>query len=190
MHHLEEKCLSSKTVFSGKFLTLNVDTVELPDGRITTRDCIKHPGAVAVLPVFKNGQVVMVEQFRYATGRAFLEIPAGKIEPNQDIRETALRELQEETGLIAGSLHYVGRYYPCIGYSDETIDFFVALDCEEGERDLDEDENLNVVNMLFSEVVDQCREGQQMDSKTLAGVIRIRQWWRKNNPFDLDLGEL
>lgn len=190
MSDLKEKLLASESVFKGKFLEVCVDTVQFPDGKTGTRDCVRHPGAVAVLPVFEDGTVVVVEQYRHAPGRVFIEMPAGKIEPGNSIEETAARELKEETGYEAEQLIHIGKYYPCIGYSDEIIDFFIALNCKPGERELDEDEHLNVLKMPFKELVQQCELGEQMDSKTLAGVIRVRAWWKRKGPFELDLGEL
>jgi ADP-ribose pyrophosphatase len=190
MPELKEVLISSETVFKGKFITVAVDSVEMPDGRKTTRDCVRHPGAVAVLPIFEDGTVVMVDQYRHAPGKVFTEIPAGKVEEGQSIEETAHRELEEETGLIAGELIWIGNYFPCIGYSDEIIDFFIALNCTKTKQHLDDDELLYVKKMTFKEVVEQCANGTQTDSKTLAGVIRVRNWWKKHSPFELELGEL
>lgn len=190
MKELKEILLETRPIFKGKFLELEVDTVKLPDGRITTRDCIRHPGAVAVLPIFADGTVVMVEQYRHAAKQSFIEIPAGKIEPNQSKEETAMRELMEETGLVSNELIHVGHYHPCIGYSDEIIDFYIALNSKTGKQRLDDDEHLFIKTMSFAKVVEACENGTQTDSKTIAGIIRIRSWWKKNGPFPLDLGEL
>lgn len=190
MPFLNEELISTETVFKGKFITVAVDKVKMPDGRLTTRDCVRHPGAVAVLPVFPDGEVIMVEQYRHAPGLVFTEIPAGKVEPGQSIEETAHRELEEETGLIAGELIWIGKYHLCIGYSDEIIDFFIALNCSKTKQHLDDDELLYVKKMPFKEVVEDCANGKQTDSKTLAGVIRFRRWWKEHAPFPLDLGEL
>jgi|AntRauMFilla1563_2_1112583.scaffolds.fasta_scaffold00069_14 ADP-ribose pyrophosphatase len=190
MPELKEVLISSETVFKGKFIRVAVDTIKMPDGRLTTRDCVRHPGAVAVLPIFEDGSVVMVDQYRHAPGQVFTEIPAGKVEAGQSIKETAHRELEEETGLVAAELIWIGKYHPCIGYSDEIIDFFIALNCTKTQQHFDDDELLYAKNMLFKEVVAQCANGEQTDSKTLAGVIRVRNWWKKNGPFPLDLGEL
>lgn len=190
MPELNEELIKSESVFKGKFINVAVDTVKMPDGRVTTRDCVRHPGAVAVLPIFEDGTVIMVDQYRHAPAKVFTEIPAGKVEAGQSIKETAHRELEEETGLVAGKLIWVGNYYPCIGYSDEIIDFFIALNCTKTQQHLDEDELLYAKKMRFTEVIEQCASGEQKDSKTLAGMLRIRNWWKNNGPFPLDLGTL
>jgi len=115
---LLEKKLSSKEVFKGKLLHVFYDEAELPDGSISSREWIKHPGACAVVPVFENGDVMMLRQFRYPVDQIFWEVPAGKIDSGEPQDETALRELHEEAGVATQEFAYVGHFYPAIVYSD------------------------------------------------------------------------
>ena len=105
---LFEKKIDSKQIFDGKIVKLFVDTVELPNGQIATREIVRHPGAVCVLPLTNDGEVIMVKQFRYPFNEVMLEIPAGKLEPSEDPYEAVKRELEEESGVIAGKIEHIG----------------------------------------------------------------------------------
>jgi hypothetical protein len=126
MKHLHEETLESEQVFRGKLLDIRRDRVRLPDGSEGVRECIVHPGAVVVIPVLANGDLLFERQFRYPVGHAFLELPAGKIDAGEDIAVTARRELLEETGHEADDWRHLGAMHPCIGYSNERIEIFLA----------------------------------------------------------------
>ncbi|HBQ60445.1 MAG TPA: NUDIX domain-containing protein, partial [Balneolaceae bacterium] len=113
---LVERKLNSKEVFKGKLLHVFYDEAKLPDGSVSSREWIKHPGACAVVPVFGNGDLMMLRQFRYPMSQIFWEVPAGKIDSGEPEDETALRELQEEAGVATNDFAYVGHFYPGIGY--------------------------------------------------------------------------
>ena len=108
---LFEKKIDSKQIFDGKIVKLFVDTVELPNGQLATREIVRHPGAVCVLPLTNDGEVIMVKQFRYPFSEVMLEIPAGKLEPSEDPYEAVKRELEEESGVIAGKIEHIGELY-------------------------------------------------------------------------------
>lgn len=119
--NLEEKTLSTKQIFEGKIISVQVDTVQLPNGEQSTRELVKHPGAVAVIPVTKDGKIIMVRQFRKALEKEIIEIPAGKLELGEAPEVTAIRELEEETGYTTKQLQYVQSFYTSPGFADEII---------------------------------------------------------------------
>lgn len=170
--HLEETTVSSDKLLAGKLLHVYRDIARLPDGREAVREWIKHPGASAVVALFDDDTVLMIEQFRYPPRRAFLEVPAGKLDAEgEDPAETAQRELEEETGYRAGTLVRLGSTYPCIGYSDEVIHIFLARDLMPGTRALAEGEHLEVVRRPFAAVVEEARRGGIADMKSALALL-------------------
>ena len=121
-----EKKVSSRVAYRGSLLRVNEDEVTLPDGSTALREYVVHPGAAIILPMFDDGSVLLERQYRYPVGQHFYELPAGRLEPDEAPLETAKRELLEETGYVAAEWRELGRLHPCIGYSDERIDFFLA----------------------------------------------------------------
>lgn len=169
--HLVETTLSSETVFKGKLLEVRRDLVKLPDDGESIREYIVHPGAVVVLALLDNGRLLFERQFRYPLRRVFLELPAGKIDPGEDILETARRELLEETGHAAGSWEHFGVMHPCIGYSDERIEIFLAQGVRQvSEQQLDHHEFLEVVELSLAEAREAVFAGQITDSKTITAL--------------------
>ncbi len=172
---LEETTVRSEKLLSGKLLHVYRDEARLPDGRVAVREWIKHPGAAAVVPLFDDGTVLLVRQFRYPPRRVFLEIPAGKLDaPGEDPQAAAQRELEEETGYRAGRLDALGTLFPCIGYSDEAIHFFLGRDLVEGRRALAEGEHMESVRMPFAEAVAMAERGEMGDMKTAAALLMAR----------------
>lgn len=180
---LIERTLSSEKVFNGRLLQVYVDEVELPDGSRSTREWIKHPGASAVLPVFENGDVMLVRQFRYPMSQIFYEVPAGKIDSRESAGSTASRELKEEAGLSCGQARYIGHFYPGIGYSDEIIHIYAAWDITQYEQKVDEDEFLLKARLPFRKAVEMVHSGETPDGKTMITVLRAWHWWQQNGPF-------
>lgn len=170
--HLSETQLESSQVYRGKLLDLRLDRVRLPDGKESTREYVLHQGAVVIIPVLDNGDLIFERQFRYPLRRAFLELPAGKIDPGEDIRDTAIRELLEETGHTADEWRYLGVMHPCIGYSNERIEIFMArgLRRESGQR-LDHGEFLDVLSLEMDEALQAVREGRITDGKTITALF-------------------
>ena len=171
---LLETGIESERLFSGAVFNLEVDRVKLPNGRIATRELIRHKGAVAIVPLFPDGTVAVEEQFRYAVGRIMIEIPAGKLDaPDEDREAAARRELREETGLSAGKLICLGDYFGSPAIVDERITLYLATELSEGERDLDDDEFLSVKRIPLEELTDAIVRGEITDGKTQAALARV-----------------
>ncbi|MDR9415703.1 MAG: NUDIX hydrolase [Gracilimonas sp.] len=182
---LIERKLNSKEVFKGKLLHVFYDEARLPDGSVSSREWIKHPGACAVVPVFDNGELMMLRQFRYPMRQIFWEVPAGKIDSGEKEDETALRELEEEAGVRTHNFAYVGHFYPGIGYSDEVIHIYVAWDLQSVPQKVDEDEFVTRQRIPFLKAVEMVHTGEINDGKTVICLLRAWEWWRQNKPFEL-----
>lgn len=172
---LDEKQLTSTLIFDGKVVHLYKDTVELPNGEPAVREVIRHIGAVAVLPLDENGDVIFVKQFRYPFSEVLLEIPAGKLDSkNEDHVEAALRELREETGVTCEELTYIGDLYPSVAILDEVIHMYCAQGLSYGECSPDDDEFLNVVKLPLDTAVQMVLEGRIRDSKTQVAILKTK----------------
>ncbi|MGF1669400.1 MAG: NUDIX domain-containing protein [Balneolaceae bacterium] len=182
---LVESKIDSENVFSGKLLDVYFDNVTLPDNEHSTREWIKHPGACAVVPVFNDGSIMLVKQFRYPTTQIFYEVPAGKIDSGEPQEVTAERELLEESGLTASEMKYVGHFYPGIGYTDEIIHIYVAWNLQESSQNVDDDEFLINYRIPFREAVDMINKGDISDGKTVCSILKTKEWWLKNKPFEV-----
>ena len=167
---LIEKVVASETVYEGGFLTVDHLTVELPGGGRSGRDIVRHPGAVGVLALHGDA-VILVRQFRVALDRVLLEIPAGKIDEGEDPVATARRELEEETGYVAGELTHLMTLATSAGFCDEAIDLYVTTDLRLGDTRPDEDEILEVVTMPFVELRRMVERGEIEDGKTVVATL-------------------
>ena len=169
----EEKKVSSRLIFDGKVVHLYCDEVSLPNGDLSVREYIKHIGAVCVVPVTDEGEIVCVRQYRYAIGKAMLEIPAGKLDaPDEDRREAALRELREETGASCKRLDFIGDFYSSPAILDERISMYMARGLEFGDTDFDDDEYIEIEKIPVDELVRMICSGEITDAKTQAGVLK------------------
>ncbi|MBE6577822.1 MAG: NUDIX hydrolase [Ruminococcaceae bacterium] len=169
----EEKQKSSELIFDGKVLHLYRDEIYLPDGREAFREFCRHIGAVCVVPVTDEGEIICVRQYRYAVAKTMLEIPAGKLDAkDEDPREATLRELREETGATCKSLTYMGKYFSSPAILDECIHMFLAEGLEFGETDFDDDEFIEIVKIPIDELVEMIMRGEIYDGKTQAAVMR------------------
>ena len=176
MNHLEEKFISRKEIFDGKVLHVVCDTIELPNGKEATREICLHNGAVAVIPVLPDGRVIMERQYRYAHGAVMLEIPAGKLDSADEIPlEAAARELREETGALAGKMTYLGELVASPALVSEVIHLYLAEDLTFGERELDEDEFLDVEYIPLSELKEMVMRGEIPDGKTQIAVLKASE---------------
>lgn len=171
---LTERTLSSETVYQGKIVTLLVDQAELPNGMQAKREVVLHPGGVAILPLDQDGNVTLVQQYRYPFHQLLLELPAGKLDEGEDHRVAAARELSEETGLEAGELTYLGCILASPGFCTEKLHMYLARDLSRAQSHPDDDEFLNVVTMPFEELFQKVMDGTLEDAKTVATVLKTK----------------
>ena len=172
--NLTEKQIDSTEVFGGKLLRVFNDRIILPNGQESTREYIRHVGAVAVVAMDNDGRIAVEHQFRYPFQAELMEIPAGKLDfEGEDPLEAARRELREETGITASQFEYLGPFYPTCAYSTEVIHLFFAWDLSFGERELDEDESINVEMIDLNDMLKLIFEGKIPDGKTQAAVLQV-----------------
>jgi ADP-ribose pyrophosphatase len=173
--HLKEIQVDSALVHDGDFLKVQRDTVRLPDGNITHREYIRHPGAVVILPLFDDDSVLLERQFRYPLNRVFIEFPAGKIDPSEESLSCAKRELLEETGYSASEWRFICTVHNAIAYSDEHLDIYLARGLIAGEARLDEGEFLETVRLPLEEILAWVRDGKVTDVKTMIGAFWLEK---------------
>jgi len=173
---LAEGTLTSDVVYEGRIFNVEELTVQLPDGKTGRRDVVRHQGAAAVLAINENDEILLVNQWRSALGRVECEIPAGKIDPGEDPRDCAIRELAEETGVVAGRFEYLTTFDTSAGFSDEALHLYVARDLEQGPANRDEDEFFEIQWIDFEKALDSCLNGQIQDAKT---IIALSVWGHK-----------
>lgn len=173
---LKETRLDTTLVYEGDFIRVHKDSVQLPDGTASSREYIAHPGAVAVLALLDNGNLVLERQFRYALQREFIELPAGKIDAGEDILHTAQRELLEETGYVACEWTHLATAWPCIGYADERMEYFLARGLIQQEQKLDSGEFLEVFELSLAEAIEWIRIGKINESKTIVGLFWLEKY--------------
>lgn len=174
-HHLKETCIASTLAYDGDFLKVQRDTVRLPNNQPATREYIKHPGAVVILPMLDDGSILMERQFRYPLKRVFIEFPAGKIDPGETPLACAQRELLEETGYTATDWQFVCTIHNAIAYADEHLDLYLARGLVAGERKLDEEEFLDTFLASPSDLLTWVREGKITDVKTVIGAFWLEK---------------
>ncbi len=167
----EEKCLETKTVYDGRLLKVRADRVQLPGGSESTREVVTHPGAVAMVPVTADDQVVLVQQWRYAAGGPLLEIPAGTLEPGEEPVTCAARELAEEIGCRAGRLEPLGSFFVAPGYSSERIHLYLATELQPAEGEPDADEAIEMLLVPLAQAVAMARDGRIEDAKSIIGLL-------------------
>jgi ADP-ribose pyrophosphatase len=170
---LTEKTLEQKTIYKGKVVTLRSDTVTLPNGKTGIREVVEHQGAVAVVPLTQDQELVLVRQFRYPFREEIWEIPAGKLDPGEDPLVCGKRELLEETGAAARAFVDLGVYYPTPGYSGEIIHLFGAVGLTFTTQNLDEDEFLEVKKFPLELVIKMIKNNEIPDGKTQAAVLKL-----------------
>jgi ADP-ribose pyrophosphatase len=182
MHKIDltEHFVSSEDLAVGNMLTVKRDTVRLPNGHQSQREYVVHPGAVVIVPILPNGNIIFERQFRYPLHQVFIELPAGKIDKGEDVLVTGQRELLEETGYSALHWHKLGVQHPCIGYSDEVIHIYLAQDLQLGQHQRDEDETLEVFEMSLNETTQMIYQGDITDSKTIVAIMLAEQYLKQH----------
>ena len=177
---LIEREVSSSLIYDGKVVHLYVDQIALPNGQPAVREYVKHIGAVAVLPLTDQNEVICVRQYRYAHRCLLTEIPAGKLDSaREDHVEAALRELREETGATCEKLTYLGLFRSTPAILDEKIDLYLAEGLTFGDTDPDEDEFLEIVKIPLEELTEMVMRGEITDGKTLVAVLKVNEFLRR-----------
>ena len=168
-----EKTLESKRVYEGRIINLRLDSVSLENGNTAMREVVEHPGAVGIVALKENGDIVMVKQYRKAVEQVLLELPAGKLEQDENPADCAARELTEETGYTAGDLRYLVSFYTSPGFSNEIMHMFLATNLKEGKKDPDDDEMVETVEISRDRAMDMILKGEIKDGKTIAGILLL-----------------
>lgn len=176
----EEKRVSSSAIFDGKVLHVRLDEITLPNGSPAIREYCHHNGAVCVIPICDNGDVICVRQYRYPFAEALIEIPAGKLDtPDEDPDDAVRRELREETGATSAKITYLGDYYGSPAILDERIYMYMAEELSFGDTDFDEDEFIELVRIPLDALVEMVLDGKIRDGKTQAAALRAYMMLRQ-----------
>lgn len=180
MKKYEEKTIRSTPIYTGKIISLRVDDVTLPNGNTSKRELIKHPGAVAIIPITDEGKIILVEQYRKALERSLIETPAGKLEPGEKPEVTARRELEEETGYGCHRLTFLQSFATSPGFADEIIHVYVAEDLYlvNEKADLDEDEFVDILEATIEEAEQMMASGKIFDAKTAYSILWAKEYLR------------
>lgn len=176
----EEVTIKSEKIYEGKILNLRIDTIELPDKRYSKREIVEHAGGVGIVAITNDDKIILVNQYRKAASKVLLEIPAGKLELNEQPKETAIRELKEETGYSSENISYLTEFFPTPGYCSEKIHIFTAKNLISGRQDLDEHELLEVIELPFDEAYEKVLNGEIIDGKTIIGILLLKLERDKN----------
>ena len=167
-----EKTINSKRIYEGKIIKVRIDTVELPDKKYSKREVVEHPGAVAILPITEDGHVILVNQFRKPIESILLEIPAGKLDNNENPEDCARRELKEETGIVAKNLEFLMEFYTSAGFSNEKMYLYLAKELEYLEPSPDIDEFVEIVKIKIEDLIAMVHDGSITDCKTIIAALK------------------
>ncbi len=178
--NLFEEKVSSRVVFKGNLVELYFDKVRLPNNKIATREKVLHPGAVAVVPVNKNNEIVFVKQYRYPIDKVLIEIPAGKLENNESPIECAERELGEEVGAVDGKFTHLTTIYTSPGFCNEKIDIYLVQDFMEKGSNPDDDEFLHIIKIHFDECIRMINSGEISDAKSIVGILMAHDYLKND----------
>ncbi len=170
---LKEETLQTETIHQGRNFTFQKKTVKLPTGRTTTREIVKHPGAVAIIPLLDKETVIMVEQYRTAAEKTLLEIPAGTLNPNENPEDCAKRELLEETGYHPQNLKKLLTAYPSPGYSSEKIHIYLATELTYKGQQPEEDETIKTRKIKLKDIEKMIEKGEIEDIKTICSIMKL-----------------
>lgn len=170
MDKLKETKISGQEIFRGKIINLRVDTVRLPNGKEATREVVEHPGAVAIAALNEKNEIILIHQYRAPVDEVIIEIPAGKLERGEDPFLCAQRELEEETGWLAGKWEHIFTFYTTPGFSDEVMYLYLAKDLQVSQQSLDEDEFVEIITVPVEAALEMAKTGQIKDAKTIMGI--------------------
>lgn len=173
---LTEHLLSTEIIATGGMLTVKRDQVRLPNGNVSQREYVVHPGAVVIVPLLPNGNVILEKQFRYPLHQVFIELPAGKIDAGEELLTAGQRELLEETGYSASEWIKLGHQHPCIGYSNEVIHIYLARGLSAGKHRRDDDEHLEVFEAPFADCISMIHHGEITDGKTIIALFLTEKY--------------
>jgi ADP-ribose pyrophosphatase len=177
---LPDTVIQSESIYQGKVVSLTLDTVRMANGRVVTREKVGHPGAVAVVPVDAEGNIILIRQYRHPAEKVLWEIPAGKLEPGEEPQECATRELAEETGYRPQRLDKITQFFTAPGFASEIIHLFFAENLEPAFALQDDDEAIAVRPTSFSECINMVADGRIEDAKTIIGILMMDAKKRKN----------
>ena len=171
-----EKILTSKYIYEGHVIKVRVDDILTADGRRTTREIVEHHGAVVVVPLDADDNVLMVDQYRSALGKNLLEIPAGGIDDGEDPKTTAIREMQEETGFKPKKLVSLGGFYSTPGFTNEYLYLYIATDLAPSRLTAEDTAGIELVRVPVAKVLGMITSGKIEDAKSIAGLLLMLEW--------------
>lgn len=169
---LKEIKLTSKEVFKGKIMTVEVDEVMCPDNQTSSREVVRKTPAAVILPILDNGDIILERQFRYPYNEVVIELPAGKVDEGEECLTAAKRELLEETGYDCEKITYLGKIYPTVGFCDEVIHMYLATSLIKKEQHLDEHEFVDLFTCSIDEAIEMIEKGKIVDSKTICTIYK------------------
>lgn len=171
MKNLKESTISSKILYQGRLLDVRCDEVLLPNGNTSTREWIKHPGAVCIIPCLTDNKIALIRQYRYPVKKEMIELPAGKLDKNEDPEVCAIRELEEEIGFRANKLTFLTHIHPAIGFADEIMWLYLAENLIKTTTNKDDDEFLELLPTPLEQAVNMVWDGKITDTKTIIGIL-------------------
>jgi len=174
----EAELLNRRSVYKGRVVDLSVDRVKMPNGKTTELEVIRHPGAAAMVPLADSDEVLLVRQYRYATGGWLLEVPAGKLDRGEDPEACAVRELEEEVGMKPAKVIPLGWIWTTPGFTDEKIWLYLCRDLRPAQQDLQDDEVLTVESRSLEEAIEMVRQGEICDSKSICALLQADAYLR------------
>ncbi len=178
-----EKTLSSKVIYNGRAVNLRIDTVQMPDGRQTTREIVEHANCIAVIAIDDKNNVLLVSQLREAVEKELLEIPAGGIDPGEDIEAAVKREMQEETGYLPKKLVKLGGFYSAPGYATEYLHLYLATDLMPSRLVAEDTEGIDVIGVPVSQIRKLLASRKICDAKSIAGLHMFLEYKKKNPKY-------
>lgn len=175
----EERVIKTEKVYEGRVVTLRCDTVELPGQKYAKREIVDHAGGVTIVALTEDNKIPFVKQFRIATGKHLLELPAGLIDHNENPKQAALRELEEETGWLAEEVKFLVEFYTSPGFTNEKVHIFKAENLKKTQVNFDDTENIEIIELTMEEALHKIKLGEIIDAKTIVGLLYVEMESRK-----------